>query len=197
MDVVIINGSYHQEGMTSALIKNLKKGIRENRPKARFREIFLMDEEFGYCTGCGTCIRDSESDIPVCSVDDDVREWLEILMECDIVVLATPIYEKAPTAIMKKFLERNLVMAKGGPPKPRARPKKGKKGVVLLSAGAPWPFDWVLGMYRYSRYILRFMCKGYGCSTVRTLTAGGMESGQKWYDNGVRGAHRLGKLISR
>lgn len=197
MKVVIINGSYHRKGMTSALIESFVKGIRHNK-KAKIRHYFLIDIDFGFCEGCYKCIMDN-SKIGKCPMDDNIGDILQQMREADLLVFASPIYEFGPTAIMKKFFERSLPLLgfSSGPPKPRNPLVKGKKGVVILSSGAPFPFNYLLRMTSYPSRVMRFFLKAAGCSKIYRIYAGGMESKETYYKKYTTKAYRLGKKITR
>lgn len=187
MKTTIINGSYHKEGMTSSLIDNLIKGL--GKPK---ENIFLMDHDFRFCEGCASCLKKG-----TCGLEDEAARWIREAGNSDIVVLATPVYMFAPTAIMKKFLERNLSLFQGAPPRPRTQKVKGRTGVILLSSGAPYPINMLLRMTSYPVRIMRFILKGYGCSDIHVLRAGGMELSRRNFDRWNDKARGLGKMIQR
>jgi len=92
-------------------------------------------------------------------------------IKADILVYASPIYQFTITALFKKFNERTmpvLFRSKKSPfPQPRNKIKKGKKGVVLLSTGAPFPFNVLFGMTKYAK---KFFSYSAGHSDVRRIS---------------------------
>ena len=102
---------------------------------------------------------------------------LEDLLQSDIVVLATPIYELGPTALMKRFIERSMPILYFGQRGPVARNKtrKGKIGLVLVSSAAPYPLNILTGITKYPVSILSQLCKGFGCQKVKNIKAAGMQ----------------------
>lgn len=175
LKTTIINGTYRKNGTTARLVKSFEKGLgKKNDTKI----IDLIDTRFNFCQGCGSCMMDTKSTpYASCKNKDGFDKILDDLLEADIVVFATPIYEFGVTAVMKKFFERCLVLVKGGGsgPRPRNQKQKGKLGVIILTSGAPWPINSLLGMTRYPNFITRLFAKACGCDKIKFIKAGGVQ----------------------
>jgi multimeric flavodoxin WrbA len=81
---------------------------------------------------------------------------------------SSPVYGKAMTAIMKRFMERSmavLYMGKAGPVL-RNAVDKNKADVVLESCGTPFPVNIIQGIAKYPVQILGMFCKAFGCEKV-------------------------------
>jgi multimeric flavodoxin WrbA len=158
--VVVVDGSHRAGGMTSALVNGFIGGVISMVPDADVLVIPLRDTRVEFCTGCNGCTG-SPGPIGKCSIDDGVGRLLPQLLECDVLVFASPVYELGPSALMKRFMERCLPAIRFGIPYPKGRnpARKGKLGVVLLSSGAPHPFNVAFGYTRYPNMILKMMCK--------------------------------------
>ena len=113
--VLIINGSYRESGDIAFLIENFLKGFRESGSGADIEVVHLKEIRMEYCRGCWACADPENIGKPIgnCPIEDDVRGLLEKSLACDILVYATPVYEMGPSAVMKKFLERNLPVVGG------------------------------------------------------------------------------------
>lgn len=193
---VIINGSYKENGMTSALVKSFKIGLKKAKPSIEIEQINLSQTPVHFCKGCETCSKTGK-EIGFCCITDDVKLILPHMLSCDILVYATPIYEFGPTALMKRFMERNIPILKPGSVIPIGRNpiRKEKIGVLLLSSGASYPINVVFGVTKYPTRRLKLLCKLWSCDKIYTLPAGGMEKNevikQKWLDK----AERLGIIV--
>ncbi|MBN1857500.1 MAG: flavodoxin family protein [Dehalococcoidia bacterium] len=201
MNAVVVSGTYHQNGAVSGLVEAFVAGLKEEAPDAEVRIVDLLEANVEFCRGCGNCTADNPAKaIGDCSItDDDVRGILEEMIEADVLVLATPVYELGPTALMKRFMERMLATLRPGKfgPAPRT-PKRSKKvGVVLLSTGAPYPLNVVTGMTRYPAGILARLARGCGCGRIQTLKAGAVESSEKVRARYANKARDLGRKAGR
>ncbi len=198
--LLIINGSYRKAGDTVFLIDNLITGFRESLPESEIELIPLTDVRMEYCRGCWSCADPENIKKPIgaCPIEDDVRPLLEKSLACDVLVYATPIYEMGPSAVMKKFLERNLPVVGGirlgfvG----RTAARKGKSGAVLLSSGAPHPFNRLMGFTGYPKKLLALFCRFHGCDRIFVLPAGGVGGDETMRRKWGRKASSLGKSLA-
>ncbi len=194
MQVVIVNGSYHRDGMTSVLVKSFAEGVRSRSPDAKIKEIFLMSKDFAYCTGCNHCQKDKDPEMGKCIHKDFVQKACRELVDADIAVLASPVYEYAVTAVMKKFLERNFPLVRGGFPIKARKPHK-KAGVAFISTGCPWPINRLLGITRYPEFIMKLMLRQYGKKKVHVVCPGAMETSPKEQEKWKKKAWELGRRL--
>jgi FMN-dependent NADH-azoreductase len=199
--VLILNGSYHETGDIAFLIDRFAEGFRESDRDADIETVRLKDRQIEYCRGCWVCGNPENMKKPIgsCPIEDDVRILLEKSLASDVLVYATPVYEMGPTAVMKKFLERNLPVVgaigitgfKGRRPK-----RKGKTGVVLLSSGTPYPLNLLMGFTRYPKKILSLFCRFYGCGKTVLLPAGGVGGSETMRAAWGNKAYKLGKRLA-
>lgn len=63
--------------------------------------VSLAGRRINPCNGCGPCMRQGS-----CVIDDDMQELYGELLAADAVILGTPVYYGAPTALCKAFMER-------------------------------------------------------------------------------------------
>ncbi|MGP1673733.1 MAG: flavodoxin family protein [Candidatus Limnocylindrales bacterium] len=63
--------------------------------------VSLAERRINPCNGCGPCMRQGS-----CVIDDDMQELYGELLAADAVILGTPVYYGAPTALCKAFMER-------------------------------------------------------------------------------------------
>jgi len=76
--------------------------------------IELRKEKIRYCIGCGRCHRESPS-VAGCRTHRDAMDLLiPRLLECDAIILATPVYFAGPTAQLKTFMDRTEPLLRYG-----------------------------------------------------------------------------------
>ena len=70
---------------------------------AETQHILLAEKEIHHCLGCLNCwIRTPGR----CAIKDDMAEILEIYMQSDIVIMATPLYTDNVSGLTKTFMDR-------------------------------------------------------------------------------------------
>ena len=200
MQATIIKGTYHRHGVVTELVDCFVAGLKQEHPDAVVSIIELLDARVEFCCGCGECGNtDAAKPLGDCSITaDDTRDILEQMLASDVVVFATPIYLLGPTAIMKRFMERMIVVTKpsGVGTSARTPKRRHKIGVVLLSSGAPYPINVLAGMTRYPSRILGMLCGMVGCGRVFRLKAGGIETSQRLRNGYRRKATQLGRRVA-
>jgi multimeric flavodoxin WrbA len=194
MKVLIIIGSYHRQGMSFELVESFKRGLLKTEPQVEIKVINLLDLTVQFCTGTSVCAKKDGKPIGDCVLKDGMEGVLKEMVACDRLVLATPIYWMTQTALMQRFLERCLPLLSYGPmgPKPRNPKKTGKKGLAIVSTGAPFPFNVIMGFTCHAVKMLSATCEFCGCSQVLALKAGGMERDLKAKKRFIQQAFGLG-----
>ena len=108
MRMTAFNGSPRgADGNTNRILAPLLAGARE--AGAHVDLVQLVDLDIRHCTGCFSCWKINPG---VCVLPDDMAPLLDMFMQSDLVVLASPLYTDSVTSIMKKFLERLLPLVK-------------------------------------------------------------------------------------
>lgn len=98
--VLIISGSPRKNGNTEALVKKFAAGAEKAGHQVEV--IHLADKKIGYCVNCDSCRRNKTD----CVFDDDARVIVSKTLECDVIVLATPVYFYNVTAQLKTLIDR-------------------------------------------------------------------------------------------
>jgi multimeric flavodoxin WrbA len=153
MKVVLLEGSPHKDGNTAALLTPFREELRAGG--AESREFFLYDLRIQPCRGCRACQRDTG--VFGCPEPDDVQTIFDALLECQLLVLATPIYSWYCTPPMKALLDR-LVYGMNkfyGPAGKGPSLWAGRRMALLLSCGYPPEKGadlFIQGMRRYCRH---------------------------------------------
>ena len=102
---------------------------------AQVQTYVLNELTFKGCQGCMACKTKSDK----CVLEDDLAPVLESVREGDVLVLATPVYMRDVTSLLRAFIERTYsyyVPDFGTNPNP-SRLKPGKKLVFILTQGQP------------------------------------------------------------
>ena len=97
MKIVILSSSPHLKGTSSLLVDEFIRG-------ASSHEIIRHDVAFkniGPCLGCDRCMMNGP-----CIQDDDMKVILDDLLECDMVVFASPLYYFGMSAQLKLVIDR-------------------------------------------------------------------------------------------
>ena len=100
-DVVMVGivGSPRHRGNTDLLVDAILEGGKE--AGAEIAKIFLDDLTILPCKACNRCGTTRK-----CIQNDDFESVVEVLEQCQIWVLGTPVYWWGPTAQFKAFLDR-------------------------------------------------------------------------------------------
>lgn len=99
MKILAINGSPHKDGNTFTLINEIFQGASENNHQCEI--VHLVDLHLDYCNWCGECYETG-----VCPINDGFQEHLKQLFEADILIVATPSFNRSVTGYMKNWLDR-------------------------------------------------------------------------------------------
>ncbi|MCZ0863340.1 flavodoxin family protein [Methanocorpusculum vombati] len=98
--IVVISGSPRKGGNSDTLCDEFIHGAVDAGNTAE--KIVLADKKIGFCTACDYC----QANGGECIQDDDMAEILEKLIECDVIVLASPVYFYSVDAQMKTLIDR-------------------------------------------------------------------------------------------
>jgi len=154
VNVLGINGSPRgKESHTDHILQPFLEGARE--AGASTETLYLKDHEIRPCTGCFTCWLVTPGK---CIFKDDMPEILEKILETNVMVFSTPLYNCSMSALMKAFHERQIPLVEpyvvineqGEMAHPLRNPDKGRQQWVLISnAGLPETkhFDVLLANY--------------------------------------------------
>ena len=117
--VLILSGSPRKNGNSDFLCNQFFKGAKEAGHEVE--KIFVSDKKIGYCRACYAC-RDTHK----CFQKDDMEAILDKIIDCDVLVLASPVYFYSIDAQIKTLIDRTL---------PRWTELKDKEFYYILTAG--------------------------------------------------------------
>ena len=102
-------GSPRVNSLTAKLLDKTLEGAASTG--AEVKRINLIKSNIEHCRGCCVCRHQNhELKIGKCPIKDDMAGILEEYIEADGYIFATPVYDVAVTALMKKFLERKIAL---------------------------------------------------------------------------------------
>lgn len=178
--IVILNGSPRKTGNTSALIKSFKEGAENSGNTVK--EFFLDNMNIHGCKGCFS--GHSKRECP-CVQKDDMALIYPAIKECDVVVLASPLYYWTMSGQLRTALDRLFALEEGDSNLLRGN---GKSSVLLMAAEGYGFEDVVL----YYDHLVDHLCwKNIG----HVLAGGNMEIGDIKGKVEIEKAYTLGKSI--
>ena len=100
-NVLILSGSPRKNGNSDLLCDEFMKGAIESGHQVE--KIRVADKNIGYCRACYGC-----KDTGVCVIKDDMAEVLQKMINCDVLVLASPVYFYSIDAQLKAVIDRSV-----------------------------------------------------------------------------------------
>jgi len=108
MDIVGVVGSMRKNRHTNTLVHQVIEYIKEIDLSSRSEVIHLADMDIRPCkVVCSSYCTDHPHR---CSIDDDVPEVLNRMIQADALILGTPLYFRGPPAQFQAFAERLISM---------------------------------------------------------------------------------------
>lgn len=101
MNIVVLNGSPRSDGNTSALIKQLSKGV-ELSGNHQIETINVTKKNLLGCLACEGCRKNDGN----CVLKDDSSEIITQLVNSDMIIFATPVYWWGVSAQLKIVIDK-------------------------------------------------------------------------------------------
>ncbi|MDE6763465.1 MAG: flavodoxin family protein [Oscillospiraceae bacterium] len=179
--IVILNGSPRKNGNTAALTAEFTKGAEEAGNIVT--EFFLGDMNINGCKGCfgGHSIRECP-----CVQKDDMQQIYPAVRECDIIVLATPLYYWNMSGQLRTAVDRLFALEEGDGNLLRGH----NRACALLMAAEGHGFEDVLLYYEHLTEHLKWKNLGH------VFAGGNGDIGDISGKPELEQAYTLGKSIS-
>ncbi|MDR3766147.1 MAG: flavodoxin family protein [Butyricicoccus sp.] len=178
--IVILNGSPRPNGNTTALVQAFTEGAEHAGHTVTVFSLGQMDIH-----GCKGCFGgDSDRDCP-CVQQDDMNQIYPAVRDCDVVVLASPLYYWTMSGQLRTALDRLFALEEGGKNLLRGN---GKSSALLMAAEGHGFEDAVL-YYNHLMEHLRWQNLGH------VLAGGNMEVGDIQGKLEIQQAYELGASI--
>lgn len=137
MKILVLNGSPRPQGNTSGMIKVFKEGA-----ETKGHEVNVIDVCKKKIEGCLACEYCHTKGHGVCIQRDDMQEVYIHLSECDMLVIASPIYYHGVSGQLKCVLDRFYAIAYP------TKPKNLSKVAMILSSGDADMYDGAMFSYQ-------------------------------------------------
>ena len=204
MKVMAFVGSPRKQGNTDILIDKVIEGVKSNSD-AEVEKIYLYEANIKYCNGCGahTVLGGSKD----CPLGDDMAGILERMVQADAFILGSPNHGRTITAGMTNFIARIMPLLKmevkrddsGTIIDAQSKPLiRGKKAVMVVSQGDPWPTSSALVLKILDDNIKDFQLKKVGeVFSMFNLHKGEVSKKQTDLDHAFATGVKLAMAVSR
>ena len=98
--VLILSGSPRRGGNSDILCDEFMKGALESGNEVE--KIFVAEKKIAPCTGCYYCKNSGGR----CAFNDDMTDILQKIIDCDVLVLSSPVYFYSICAQLKTLIDR-------------------------------------------------------------------------------------------
>lgn len=99
--VLILSGSPRKNGNSDILCDEFARGAAEAGHEVE--KIRIAEKKIGYCHACYAC-----RGTGVCAIKDDMAEIMQKMIDCDVMVLASPVYFYSIDAQLKAVIDRSV-----------------------------------------------------------------------------------------
>ena len=134
--VVILNASPRKDGNISQMLNIMGDTLFKNGTEVNIIDVCKLD--FRPCIGCMKCRSTHDCVMP----DDDAKQVLQLVQDCDALIVGSPCYWGNMTGQLKMLFDRwvygMMDHSESGYPIPLL---KGKKAVLITTCSTPWPFN--------------------------------------------------------
>jgi multimeric flavodoxin WrbA len=166
MNILMLKASPREKGVTSVLIDEIEKSIAS---KHFVETILVYKSNMKPCVGCLKCRPDKKCVLP----NDDAHTLAEKVKDSDLLIIGCPVYWGNIPGPLKIFFDRNVTLfeyveAKATKRTPRPR-LKGKKAILVVSSGAPFPYNLLASQSRGTIRALRTILKAGGIAIDKVL----------------------------
>ena len=100
--VLILSGSPRKGGNSDILCDQFAKGALEQGNEVE--KIFVAEKKIAPCSGCYFCRKSGGR----CALNDDMGEILQKIIDCDVLVLSSPVYFYSMSAQLKAVIDRTV-----------------------------------------------------------------------------------------
>ena len=100
-NVLILSGSPRKNGNSDILCDEFARGALEAGHSVE--KIRVAEKKIGYCRACYAC-----RGTGVCAIRDDMAEVMQKMIDCDVMVLASPVYFYSIDAQLKAVIDRSV-----------------------------------------------------------------------------------------
>lgn len=99
--VLILSGSPRKGGNSDLLCDEFMRGAKEAGHQVE--KIRVQEKKVACCIACYAC-----RNTGVCAIKDDMAEVIQKMIDCDVMVLASPVYFYSVDAQLKAVIDRSV-----------------------------------------------------------------------------------------
>ncbi len=99
--VLILSGSPRKSGNSDLLCDEFMRGASEAGHKVE--KIRVQEKSIACCIACYAC-----RDTGICAIKDDMADIMQKMIDCDVMVLASPVYFYSIDAQLKAVIDRSV-----------------------------------------------------------------------------------------
>lgn len=99
--VLILSGSPRKGGNSDLLCDEFMRGAKEAGHQVE--KLRVQEKKVACCIACYAC-----RNTGVCAIKDDMAEIMQKMIECDVMVLASPVYFYSVDAQLKAVIDRSV-----------------------------------------------------------------------------------------
>lgn len=162
MKILVLQGSPRLKGNTVKMVGAFAKGAIEASHELNVVNVF--EKKIGDCTACEYCHTKGHGE---CIQKDGMQDIYPLLMDAEMLVLASPIYYHSMSGQLRCAIDRFYACAYP------AKPPKLRKVAMLLNSGAPNVYDGAI--YSYKNDFVGYL----GLEDMGVFTACGAPSASK------------------
>ncbi len=100
--ILILSGSPRRKGNSDLLCEEFAKGALESGHVVE--KIFIAEKKISPCLGCYYCTSHGGQ----CAIKDDMAELLQKMIDCDVMVLSSPVYFYSICSQLKAVIDRSV-----------------------------------------------------------------------------------------
>ncbi len=99
--VLILSGSPRKQGNSDLLCNEFMRGALEAGHEVE--KVRVQEKNVACCMACYAC-----RDTGICTIKDDMAEIMQKMIDCDVMVLASPVYFYSIDAQLKAVIDRSV-----------------------------------------------------------------------------------------
>ncbi len=131
--IMIVCGSPRKEGNTNRLVAWVADAASEAGAEVEVVDAAHLNYKVNGCIACMGCQKKEGFG---CVIEDDAQAVIARMPEADVLVMASPVYSRGPTAQLKLLIDRMFSLVKIGPHGPTRSAMQGMTlGLIGTAAG--------------------------------------------------------------
>ena len=168
--ILVINGSPNKKGHTKNIVEKVLSTI--DTSKADIINVDCYKKQIMPCVDCKGC----SHKIGQCSIKDDMDPIYDYLKNCDIIILASPMYFGMFPAPLKAIMDRcQLIWSEKYIFNKTTKPKK---GILIFDGGTEWK-----NMYMPMETIAKYFFNTLNCTIEYKLFIANTDKDHHYLEN--------------